>query len=128
MPKLVQSTDKQVRQSAYARKMPTVFIQCAVAPREQAKELGAALRAAGYNVPPEDRESAAANQREFRFFHEADSKAADELVDAVNKALSDLNYSDLKIKKADATKYRGTKPRPGVLELWIELPRLSSGA
>lgn len=119
---LVRTADDQRRVSADAQKMPTVFIQFAGASREQAQELGAALRAAGYNVPPEDRESAAARRHEVRFFNPQDAAAADTLVKTANKALADLGYRSLTVQKEDVTDFRGQKPQPGVVELWIELP------
>ncbi len=122
---VVQRAGEQARQSETAQRMPTVFLQFAGGPREQAQALGATLRAAGYKVPPEDREGAAAHQREVRYFNAEDAPSADALVTATNAALSQLGYHNLAVQKADVTDFRGAKPRPGVLELWIELPALT---
>lgn len=121
---LVQRAGEEVRQSAYAQKMATVFIQFAGGTREQAQAFGAALRTAGYNVPPEDREGGAAQQHEVRFFNDVDADPADILAKAATKTLADLGYKGLTVKPANATNFTGVKPRPGVLELWIELPKL----
>ncbi|BBH38856.1 MAG: hypothetical protein ACK47N_21705 [Microcystis sp.] len=124
---LVRRTDEQVRQSAEAQKMPTVFIQFAGAPREQAKALRTALQAAKYNVPPEDRDGGAAGLHEVRFFNNNDNKdasAAGKLAKDTTNALKQLGYKNLTVQTADFTNFSGVKPQPGVLELWIELPKL----
>lgn len=99
----------------------TVFVQFAGGLREQAKSLSEALRRDGYVVPGEERTAGAAGQREVRYFHDSDRASATELVRAVNAALVDLGYG-VTVAGADFTGYRKLKPRPGTLELWLEMP------
>ena len=108
-----------------ARKKTTVFLQFAGGRREQAEELSAALIAKGYSVPGEDREGDAARKHEVRYFHDEDNETAKRLADDTTHALRKLAYPDGKppdIVAKSLSSYGGKKPRPGVLELWVEIP------
>lgn len=108
-----------------ARKKTTVFFQFAGGRREQAEELSAALKARGYAVPAEDREGDAARKHEVRYFHDEDQETARRLADDTTQALRKLAYLDGKMPDVIAksfASYTGKKPRPGVLELWVEIP------
>jgi flavin-binding protein dodecin len=100
----------------------TVFFQFAILPRSQAQQIAAALAAKGYLIPSEDREDAATALREVRYFYSADEDPATELARQTEKVLADLGWSGVTIGVSDLTAYRGPKPRPGVLELWLGLP------
>jgi len=102
----------------------TVFFQFAQLPREQAQEIVGALRSRGYTVPGEDREDAAANLREVRFFFDEDKAAADKLVADTREMLAGLGFGDIPIKARNVVDYGGQKPRRGVLELWLDLAPL----
>lgn len=120
------SDSKQAEQIlAQARKKTTVFFQFAGGRREQAEELSAALVARGYSVPGEDREGGAARKHEVRYFHDEDAETAKRLADDTTRALRELAYSDGEppdIIAKPFSSYTGKKPRPGVLELWVEIP------
>jgi archaellum component FlaC len=99
----------------------TVFFQFAQLPRDQAKEIVMALRNRGYSVPGEDREDAAKDLQEVRYFFDDDLPAAGRLVTDVRATLEQLGFGEVPIKVKDLTSYKGQKPRAGVLELWLDL-------
>jgi uncharacterized phage infection (PIP) family protein YhgE len=108
-----------------ARTKATVFFQFAVGRREQARELSATLKGDGYTVPGEDRESGAIGKREVRYFHDTDQVMAQLLVEDTTRALKRLGYSEgtpSQVTPKSFVSYRGKKPRPGILELWLEIP------
>ena len=74
-------------------------------------------------MPGEERTEAAYGKREVRYFHADDQDAANELAKAATQVLAELGYQDLTVTTQDFTEYRGKKPRSGVLELWVDLPR-----
>jgi archaellum component FlaC len=108
-----------------ARSRTTVFFQFAEGRRDQAEALSAALAADGYIVPGEDRESGAAAKHEVRYFHEGDEAAARRLAQDATRALRSLGYPPRAVPDVEVNPlvaYAGKKPRPGVLELWLEIP------
>ncbi|MEH6473252.1 MAG: hypothetical protein V7752_18610 [Halopseudomonas sp.] len=108
-----------------ARNKTTVFFQFAGGRREQAQTLASALKGEGYVVPGEDRESGAAGKHEVRYFHDDDEAAAKRLVEDANRAIRSLGYPDraaTTITLKSLVSYRSKKPRPGVLELWLDIP------
>ena len=109
---------------AEARNKTTVYFQFAGGRREQAKELSKLLKGYGYIVPGEDREKVAAEKREVRYFYAADKIAADNLVADLKQALGQLQYEGkiTEVIPQDHIGYPGEKPRPGVIELWLEIP------
>lgn len=118
---------EDVEQKFRDRDKITVFFQFAGAPREQALELSTQLRQKGYAVPGEDREAGAARKYEVRYFHAQDEVAAKKLASDTVYALKDLGYKDsylANIETMSFVSYKGKKPREGVIELWIELPKL----
>ncbi|MDZ4262597.1 MAG: hypothetical protein U1B30_09740 [Pseudomonadota bacterium] len=118
---------EDVEQKFRERDKVTVFFQFAGAPREQALELSAKLKQKGYSVPGEDREAGAARKHEVRYFHEQDEVAAKKLAADTDSALKNLGYTTsslASIEPMSFVSYKGKKPREGVIELWIELPKL----
>ena len=101
----------------------TVFIQFSGGLREQAETLSSYLKSKGYYVPGEERERAAAGKHEVRYFHPEDKTAAENLIDEINRELFRLDYlsKKSKVKTKSLVKYSGTKPKQGVLELWLEI-------
>jgi flagellar biosynthesis chaperone FliJ len=104
------------------RERPTVYFQFAGGERRQAEELAAALRQAGYPVPGEDREAGAAGKREVRYFYDKDKVAAEKLAEDTRESLVSLGYTNRPIAAVSLVSYGGTKPKRGVVELWLELP------
>ncbi len=122
---VISDTKEAEEQLVKARTKTTVFLQFAGGSRKQAEALAAALKAEGYVVPGTDREGAAAGRHEVRFFHEEDGEAAQRLAGDTDDALNSLAYEDSKapaIAARSFVSYGGKKPRPGVLELWLEIP------
>lgn len=108
-----------------ARSKTTVFFQFAGGRRVQAEALSAALKAKGFIVPGEDREGAAARKHEVRYFHREDKEAAERLANDTTAALRNLKYPErdaLNVVAESFVSYRGKKPRPGIVELWLEIP------
>jgi hypothetical protein len=111
-----------------ARNKTTVFFLFAGGPRNQAEDLSAALKEKGYIVPGEDREVGAVGRHEVRYFHSDDQEPAVNLAKHVNSILRSLAYPDrdtLKVRAKSFVAYSEKKPRPGVVELWLEIPRLT---
>jgi septal ring factor EnvC (AmiA/AmiB activator) len=107
-----------------ARDKVTVFFQFAGGPRKQTEDISAALKKKGYIVPGEDREVGAIGKHEVRYFHSDDQKAAENLAKHTNTALQSLGYASLNVRAESFVSFRGKKPRPGVIELWLEIPRI----
>jgi myosin heavy subunit len=108
-----------------ARSKATVFFQFAGGRREQAEALSASLKAKGFIVPGEDREGGAAGKHEVRYFHNQDKEAAERLANDTTAALRTLGYPErdaLTVVAESFVSYTGKKPRPGVVELWLEIP------
>ncbi len=108
-----------------ARSKTTVFFQFAGGRREQAEALSASLKAKGFIVLGEDREGGAAGKHEVRYFHSQDKQAAERLANDTTAALRTLGYPErdaLTVVAESFVSYRGKKPRPGVMELWLEIP------
>ncbi len=96
----------------------TVYLQFAGVEREVALGISAALDAADYDMAREERIASATGLHEVRFFHAGDRARAERLVADVNQALAEGGFrADVTLK--DLTRY-GTKPREGVMELWLE--------
>ncbi|RDE24286.1 hypothetical protein DV711_01465 [Motiliproteus coralliicola] len=120
------SKTAKVEQLYKDRSRVTVFFQFAGAPRGQAEELSSALQQRGYIVPGEDREAAAARKHEVRYFHDDDEQAAIELAYDTTRILRQLDYSETtlpQIKVVPYVAYKKKKPRQGVIELWVDLPK-----
>ncbi len=122
------SETSDIEQKFRERNRVTVFFQFAGSPRSQAEELSLALKQEGYIVPGEDRETGAARKHEVRYFHDIDEKAANKLAGDTTKILQSLDYPDIELTKIEAVSYvsyKKKKPREGVIELWVELPKSS---
>lgn len=120
------SKTTKVEQSYKDRSRITVFFQFAGAPRSQAEELALALKQRGYLVPGEDREASASRKHEVRYFHAADQQAAVELASDTTQLLQKLDYPEnelTRIRAVSYVAYKNKKPREGVIELWLELPK-----
>lgn len=100
---------------------PTVYMQFAGGARRLAQELSRRLEAQNFFVPGEERLSAAAGKREVRYFHTEDEEAAKRLVIDTTLALKDMHYTDNEVSIKDLRDFAGAKPKPGILELWVEL-------
>lgn len=118
--KATQSREEQYQERG--RKL--VFFQFAILPRDQAKAIAAALRDHGYVVPGEDREEAATNLREVRYFYNEDKIPAEQLAAQAGAVLTELGYGQVNVKAESFTAYKGRKPRLGVLELWLGIKPL----
>lgn len=100
----------------------TVYLQFAGGSRDRAVELSRRLADSGFIVPGEERHGGAAGKREVRYFYEEDKEAADALAAATLAALVAMDYPDRPdVRAIDLTGYKATKPKRGVLELWVEL-------
>lgn len=124
---IVDTKDAEER-FAQARSKTTVFFQFAGGSRERAEAISAVLKKNGYIVPGEDRESGAAGKHEIRYFHDEDEAEAIRLAENMNRALANSEFRDhparVDITARSFVSYRGKKPRPGVLELWLEIPSM----
>lgn len=122
---VISDSEEAKQQLIQARNKTTVFFQFAGGHREQAESLSAYLKTGGYIVPGEDREGTAAGKHEVRYFHDSDKPAAQQLADDTTRSLRALGYTartapDVIVNPL--VTYSGKKPRPGVLELWLEIP------
>jgi hypothetical protein len=98
---------------------PTVYLQFAGVAREVAAALRAALMQQNFTMPNEERTGVAVGLHEVRFFFDDDKAPAARVVEAVNDWLKANNYQ-ANVGIRDSTKYGKAKPKPGVLELWLE--------
>lgn len=97
----------------------TVYFQFTGVPRETARALSEQLLALGYIVPGEERLATAMGLHEVRYFFADDRARAEGLVQALNVILRERGYR-AEMELRDLTEFRGQKPRPGTLELWLE--------
>lgn len=101
----------------------TIFFQFAGAStREEAKAISAKLAERGYKMPGEERIGSAAGLHEIRYFYDEDAEAAKRAAGEVNAVLAAMGYK-AEVKTKSLTGYSRTKPRQGVLELWLEPKR-----
>jgi hypothetical protein len=121
----VKAVKQQVIQQYRESQPKTVFFQFAILPRHQAKQIAAALTAKGYDVPGEDREESVTKLKQVRYFYDIDNEPANQLARQTEAVLAELGWSGVSIDVEDLTAYRGPKPRPGVLELWLGLQPMS---
>jgi hypothetical protein len=98
---------------------PTVYVQFAGVERAVAAALSDALDRQNFTMPGQERTGVAAGLHEVRFFFEDDQAQAQRLVAATNDWLKANNY-EADVVLRDSTNYGKAKPKPGVLELWIE--------
>src|SRR5690606_19909914 len=88
-----------------------------------AQELLRRLSLDGFVLPAEERVAAAAGKREVRYYHAEDRGAAEALQSSTAAALADLGIeAEPEVAIVDLTGWKGRKPQPGVLELWVEFP------
>jgi len=118
---IAEQTSLQVaQQQPLALPEGTVFVQFAGGDRNDIVELRSLLEERGWQVPGEERIASAAGKREVRYFHDSDDSTADALVGDINAALRSLKL-DISVKKSPLFDYP-KKPRPGIFELWLEIP------
>ncbi len=101
----------------------TVYVQFATATRDAIERFSEALREFGHTIPGEERLDSALGKNEVRYFYDEDRPAAERLAANVMKTASSLGYrlsSDTQVHNLAG--YKGKKPPPGLLELWIDLP------
>ena len=75
-------------------------------------------------MPGEERLEIARGLREVRYFHEGDRPAAEKLAADTTDTLTQLGYKMPQVQVQSLTTWAGVKPQPGLLELWLSLPRL----
>jgi hypothetical protein len=121
---IIEKSQETAEAAKKAAERTTVFLQFSGPPRSQAQAISQSLSNRGYAIPGEDRQEMAGGLREVRYFHEADRPAAERLVTDTETVLAELGYGELKVKPQPLTTWAGKKPRPGVLELWLSIPRL----
>lgn len=114
---------QQVVDPGRAREMPTVYFQFAGVKRELAKAISKKLTALDYTMPGEERRGWAAGKKEIRYFFEDDADQAGKLAEDLNLILENDGFQ-AEITVENYTVYKGAKPRPGTLELWLEPVRI----
>ncbi len=103
--------------------LPTVYFQFSTVPREKAKQVSLALQAKGYRIPGEERIDMKRGLDEVRYFYPQDKDAADKLAADVTETLRSLGYTGLPPTVSQSyTSLPSKKNRPGIIELWIDLP------
>lgn len=119
---VIDTLDKAAKHTEALAQRPTVYLQFAGGARSKAQELAAKLGADGFVMPGEERHAGAAGKREIRYYHEADRTGADALAKATEGALTEMGYAAGKpVEVTDMTGFRGKKPKPGIIELWVEI-------
>ncbi len=98
----------------------TVFVQYAGGQSKLISRIeGLLVNLYGYSVPGAERVETAADLAEVRFFFDSDSAAAEQLATDVKNILSELDV-EYGVRPVSLVDFKGKKPRPGVLELWLE--------
>lgn len=101
----------------------TIFFQFAgYATRADVKAIAARLAERGYKMPGEERIGSAAGLHEVRYFYTEDKDRAERAVNDINQVLSAQGYR-AEVTLESLTDYPKTKPRRGILELWLEPAR-----
>lgn len=119
---VIDKLDNAEKNAQVLAKRPTVYLQFAGGARSKAVELSEKLRVDGFVMPGEERHAGAAGKREIRYYYEADLEGANALASATLTAMTGMGYADDEpFTINDLTGYRGTKPKPGIIELWVEL-------
>ncbi len=102
----------------------TVWLQFAGASRDQAQKIADNLKKKDYLVPGEERRPMKTGLREIRFFYPGDEPLARQLATEVSAVLKKLGYKDHDIVvQGQGFTTNVNKPRPGFLELWLDLPQ-----
>ena len=121
---IISHSNKTAQNVERIKSRTTVFFHFSSAPRPQAKDISKALKSKNYNIPDIERIKMASNMREIRYFHKSDSTRANNLKRDVELSLKKLGYNNHNVNIVTYTKWEKQKPKAGVLELWLELPRL----
>ncbi len=108
-----------------ARRKTSVFLQFSVGTRNQATALVKQLTGEDFIIFEPERTNLADNKQEVRYFHAEDKDAAEKLANQTVEKLSELGYTDTKtdVKVVSFVSSQEKKPRPGVIELWLQIPR-----
>jgi hypothetical protein len=115
-------TDKLSTQTS---SLPTVFVQFAGGTtRDQINELMNSIRVTDKYILPggAQRIGTAAGLHEVRYFYKEDKSNALDLKNDVTEALKSAGYNNISIDVPPPIEGL-KKPQPGVLELWLELPK-----
>lgn len=110
-----------------ARNKTSVFLQFSEGTRNQAKSLVEKLTGDDFIVFEPERTDLANNKHEVRYFYDEDKGAAEKLAMRTSVQLSELGFSDtqLDVKIVSLVSSPAKKPRSGVIELWLQIPKKS---
>lgn len=98
----------------------TVFVQYAGSQSGLVSRISASLsKQFGYVVPGQERVDFAKGMAEVRYFFESDASAAKQLAEDVNGILAH-NEVRPNVRPNSYVDFKGPKPKPGVLELWLD--------
>lgn len=108
-----------------ARRKTSVFLQFSVGTRNQATALVKRLTSDEFIIFDPERTDLANNKQEVRYFHAEDKDAAEKLANQTIAKLSELGYTDTNtdVKVVSFVPSQEKKPRPGVIELWLQIPK-----
>lgn len=125
LPTSITSTTTLAADTASTSQTPvTVFVQYNAESLSQVQEISAAIRGLNYIVPGEEKTIKARNTNQVRYFYAGDRKDAELLAKKLSEATRTIGYANLTIVADDLTKFAGTKPHQGTLEVWVDLPRM----
>ncbi|MEL6999957.1 MAG: hypothetical protein AAFP68_16985 [Pseudomonadota bacterium] len=97
----------------------TVYVQFAGVARDVMTALTDRLDAPEFKLPSAERTKHAAGTHDIRYFFDTDFEQAEKLRDLMNGVLAKSGYR-AEIELRDLTAYKGAKPSPGTVELWLE--------
>lgn len=99
-----------------------VYFQFAKGSEPEARKLARALEADGYLVPGQEALSSAVGLAEVRYYYDSDRAAAVQLAKDATSDARELGLArNRTIRVQDFSKWKGNKPPPGTLELWLDL-------
>ena len=100
----------------------TVYVQYTGGKPDAISQIAAGLRGFGYTVPDQEALSVAKGLSQIRFYHEQDRAAAEQLATALGVVAEQNGITGLrKVTLAPLLSWKGQKPQPGTLELWLDL-------
>lgn len=101
----------------------TVYLQYDAMPLEQADAIARALIRDKFKVPgPERQKMPESGLLQVRYYWPSDKAEADRLAQSARNVLKSQGVDFSVVQVQDLTGWTRTKPRSGVLELWIGLP------
>lgn len=124
---VITETNQSQQTIENARNKTSVFLQFSEGTRNQAKSLVEKLTGDDFIVFEPERTDLANNKHEVRYFHDEDKGAAEKLAMRTSAQLSELGFSDtqLDVKIVSLVSSPAKKPRSGVIELWLQIPKKS---